>query len=152
MITESTENLDATVKAIVKESMSDKDLKAIRFNRMVEEIEDYAIMVLDANGNVENWNKGAQLLKGYNANEVIGKNIKIFHTAEDRKKKHPEQLIAYAIKHGVAKDEGWRIKKDGTKFWGSIVITAIHNENNDIIGFTKVTRNLTDKMEAVLAL
>lgn len=147
MITTSTDNLDSKIRAIVKESMSDKDLKLIRFNRMVEEIEDYAILMLDENGRIENWNKGAELLKGYAANEIIGQSFKLFYTQEDREKQKPEKLIAEASKFGVAKDEGWRVRKDGSKFWGSIIITAIHNENNEVIGFTKVTRDLTAKIE-----
>ena len=149
MIMEATNNLDAMIRAIVDESIPEKNLKVIRFNKMVEEIEDYAILLLDQNGNIENWNKGSQLLKGYEADEIIGKNFNLFYTIEDRKSKRPEKLIAYAAKHGIAKDEGWRVRKNGTKFWGSIVITAIHNENNEVIGFTKVTRDLTHKMEPI---
>jgi PAS domain S-box-containing protein len=150
MITESTKNLDARIRAIVKESMADKDVKLIRFSRMVEEIEDYAILIIDRDGNIENWNKGAQLLKGYTANEIIGQNFRIFYTHQDRQNLRPEMLIAEASQFGVAKDEGWRVRKDGGKFWGSIIITAIHNDNNEVIGFTKVTRDLSSKMEAVL--
>lgn len=149
MMTTSTDDLDAKIRAIISESMPDKDLKLIRFNRMVEEIEDYAILMLDERGNVENWNKGAQLLKGYSANEVIGKNFSIFYLEDDRQRGKPELLIAEASRYGVAKDEGWRVRKDGTQFWGSIVITAIHNENNEVIGFTKVTRDLSPKTEPV---
>ncbi|BAU55336.1 PAS domain S-box protein [Mucilaginibacter gotjawali] len=149
MMTASTNNLDGKIKAIVKESMSDKDLKLIRFNRMIEEIEDYAILMLDENGYIENWNKGAELLKGYIATEAIGQNFKIFYTQEDRSNSKPEKLIAEAAEFGVAKDEGWRVRKNGTMFWGKIVITAIHNEKNEVIGFTKVTRDLSPQMAPV---
>jgi PAS domain S-box-containing protein len=147
MIGNATDILDEKIRAIIKESMSDKDLKLVRFNKMVEEIEDYAILILDESGNIENWNKGARLLKGYDASEIIGKNFRLFYTIDDRKKQLPERLIAEASKNGVAKNEGWRVRKDGTRFWGSIVITAIHNENSEVIGFTKVTRDLTEKPE-----
>ncbi|HVW94812.1 MAG TPA: PAS domain-containing protein [Mucilaginibacter sp.] len=147
MMTDAAENLDARITAIVNESLSDKDLKAIRFDKMVEEIEDYAILLLDQHGNIENWNKGAMLVKGYQAGEIIGKNFRIFYTDDDRKGGRPERLIAHAIAHGTAKDQGWRVRKDGTRFWGSIVITAIHNDKNEVIGFTKVTKDLTGQME-----
>ena len=152
LMTTAANNLDARIMAMVKESITDKDLRAIRFNKMVEEIEDYAILLLDQNGNIENWNKGAQLLKGYDSGEIIGKNFDIFYTAEDRKKGRPKRLIAHAIKYGTARDEGFRVRKNGTKFWGSIVITAIHNEKDEVIGFTKVTKNLTDKIKPTLGI
>lgn len=147
MIGDATGNLDKVIQSIVTETMGSKDLKAIRFNKMVEEIEDYAILLLDRNGNVENWNKGAEKLKGYKASDIIGKNFSTFYTDEDKANNRPAYLIEQAAKNGTARDEGWRIKKDGSKFWGSIVITAIHNDNNEIIGFTKVTRDLSHKLQ-----
>lgn len=142
MISTSADQLDANIRAITKESMLDKDLKVSRFYRMFEEIEDYAILLLDSEGNIENWNKGAEILKGYNANSVIGKNFNIFYTREDREKNHDKWILNFAREHAVAKDEGWRVRKDGTKFWASITLTAIHNEEKAVIGFTKVTRKL----------
>lgn len=145
MLDETAGLLDDRVRTIVEESIFDKDLKAIRYHKMTEEIEDYAILLLDEKGNIENWNKGAEIVKGYKASEVIGKNFRIFYTPEDRARKRPEQLIAQAIQFGFAKDEGWRVKKGGERFWGSILITAIHNDNHDVIGFTKVTKDLKNK-------
>jgi PAS domain S-box-containing protein len=129
----------------MRKSMFAKDLKLMRFNQMVEEIEDYAIVLLDENGNIENWNKGAEILKGYTADEIIGKNFRLFYGAEDQRKQLPERLIAAAAKNGVAKNEGWRVKKDGSRFWGSIVITAIHNVQREVIGYAKVTRQVKEK-------
>lgn len=123
----------------------------LRILNMIEEIEDYAIILLDSNGNIENWNKGAQRIKGYKPDEAIGQNFSIFYTPADQAIKKPETLINIARTKGRAVDEGWRVRKDGTRFWGSITITAIHNEAREVIGFTKVTRDLTDKMLAAEA-
>ncbi|KAA6438460.1 PAS domain S-box protein [Dyadobacter flavalbus] len=144
MISEATNTLDQRIHEIVKESLAEKDIKALRFNKMVEEIEDYAILLLDRNGNVENWNKGAEILKGYKAHEIIGKNFSVFYTHPDLVNKVPESLIQQAVMSGVAKNEGWRLRKDGSRFWGSILITAIHNDSGEVIGFTKVTRLLAN--------
>lgn len=116
-----------------------------RYHRMISEVQDYAIILLDESGFIENWNKGAEQIKGYKAEEAIGKNFSIFYTEEDRKNKLPQQLLERARVEGKALHEGWRLKKDGSKFWGSIVITGIHNEQGDVIGFSKVTRDLSEK-------
>ena len=143
-----TKGFDQTIHDIVAESIASKDLRAIRFNKMIEEIDDYAILLLDETGRIENWNKGAQKIKGYHSNEIIGKDFSIFYTIEDKKANRPRRLIKEAEESGVARDEGWRVRKDGTKFWGSIIITAIHDEKGMVIGFTKVTRDLTAMKEA----
>ncbi|KQS30841.1 PAS domain-containing protein [Dyadobacter sp. Leaf189] len=112
---------------------------------MVEEIEDYAILLLDKEGNVENWNKGAEILKGYKAHEVIGKNFSIFYSDDDLALRVPQLLIQRVTAVGSAKTEGWRLRKDGSRFWARIVITAIHDNSGEVIGFTKVTRLLQSK-------
>lgn len=139
-----TDNFDSIIQTIVAETFAEKDLKAIRFYKMVEEIEDCAILLLDKNGVIENWNKGAKKIKGYKAREIIGKHFSIFYTDHDRENHRPQRLIEEAERNGVARDEGWRVKKNGDTFWGRIVITAIHDSNNNVIGFTKYTRDLTD--------
>ena len=139
-----TDNFDSIIQTIVAETFAEKDLKAIRFYKMVEEIEDCAILLLDKNGLIENWNKGAKKIKGYKAREIIGKHFSIFYTDHDRESHRPQRLIEEAEKNGVARDEGWRVRKNGDRFWGSIVITAIHDNNKNVIGFTKFTRDLTD--------
>jgi PAS domain S-box-containing protein len=136
-------NFDKTIYGIISETIASKDLRSIRFNKMVEEIDDYAILLLDDIGTVENWNKGAEKIKGYKSDEILGRNFSVFYTEEDIKNNRSKELIKEAEKVGVARDEGWRVRKDGTKFWGSIVITAIHNDLGKVIGFTKVTRDLT---------
>ena len=116
-----------------------------RYHRMVGEVEDYAILFLDKNGIIQNWNKGAEKIKGYTTEEAVGKSFKMFYSREDRERKLPESLIAMAAETGKAAQEGIRIRKDGSSFWGSIVITAIHDIDNNVIGFSKVTRDLTER-------
>lgn len=113
--------------------------------QMIEEIEDYAIIMLDKNGIVLNWNKGAERIKGFTKEEIIGKSFENFYPPEDRKRGLPQKLIKQAEKEGKAVTEGWRLRKPGERFWGSIVITAIHDPQGNVIGFSKVTRDLTAK-------
>ena len=116
-----------------------------RYHRMVEEVEDYAIILLDKNGFILNWNKGAEKIKGYKEEEIIGKSFEVFYLPEDREKGIPKRIINEARTNGKATIEGWRLRKDGSKFWGSIVVTALHNDSGEVIGFTKVTRDLTER-------
>lgn len=111
---------------------------------MIEEIQDVAIILLDRDGTILSWNKGAQHIKGYSANEIIGQNFSIFYMPQDRQHKLPDNLLNMAVKEGRAKHTGRRVRKDGTIFWGSIIITALHNSQNEVIGFTKLTRELRD--------
>ncbi len=119
-----------------------------RYHLMVGEVQDYAILYLNTNGIIENWNKGAEKIKGYKADEIIGRNFSIFYTKEDRESRLPQRLLEQAITYGKATHEGWRVKKDGSLFWGNIVLTALHDEQRNVIGFSKVTRDLTDKKQA----
>lgn len=114
-----------------------------RYYKMIDEVEDYAILLLSTEGIIENWNNGAEKIKGYKSEEIIGKNFRIFYPPEDRENNLPEKLIAEATQKGKASHEGWRVRKDQTRFWGSIVITALHNKQGGVIGFSKVTRDLT---------
>jgi PAS domain S-box-containing protein len=116
-----------------------------RYHKMIGEVQDYAIILLDKSGNILNWNAGAELIKGYTTSEIIGKNFTIFYTAEDLEKGLPYKLIKEAEERGRATTEGWRKRKDGTLFWGSIVITALHDSSRALIGFSKVTRDLTER-------
>jgi PAS domain S-box-containing protein len=119
-----------------------------RYHKMVSEVEDYVIILLNPDGLIENWNKGAEKIKGFTAEEVVGKHFSIFYTDEDRNKKIPHTLLNRARITGKALHEGWRVRKDGTTFWGNVVITALHNDQGEVIGFTKVTRDLTEKKMA----
>jgi PAS domain S-box-containing protein len=145
MIGEAADSLDSRIRAIVNETLATKDLKALRYQKIVEEIEDYAILLLDHTGTVENWNKGAEKLKGYKASEIVGKNFCIFYTDADRLHNRHKELISLAVANGSAMDEGWRVRKNGTRFWGRVLITAIHDYDEKVIGFTKVTRDLSSE-------
>jgi PAS domain S-box-containing protein len=119
-----------------------------RFNRMIAEVQDYVILLLNTAGDIQNWNVGAELIKGYTAAEIIGKNFRVFYTPEDLKKGLPEKLLNDAAQKGKATNEGWRKRKDGSLFWASVVITALHDDAGNIIGFSKVTRDLTERKKA----
>lgn len=123
-----------------------------RYHRMVSEVQDYAIILLSKDGIVENWNKGAEKIKGYTADEIIGKNFNIFYTEQDRISGLPEKLLEFARVEGKSNHEGWRVRKDGSWFWGNIVLTSLHDENDNIIGFSKVTRDLSAQRNAELEL
>ncbi|TDE09000.1 PAS domain S-box protein [Dyadobacter psychrotolerans] len=144
LLGEETHNLDSKIKDIVMESLAIKDLKALRYQKMVEEIEDYAILILDEKGYIENWNRGAEKLKGYKANEIIGQNFSIFYSGQDQLEKRHLNLIEEASQQGTARDTGWRVRKDATQFWGQVTITAIHDYDGKVIGFTKVTKDLSN--------
>ena len=116
-----------------------------RYHKMIAEVQDYAIILLSQDGIIENWNIGAEKIKGYTAKEVIGKRFDLFYTEKDRKDKLPDKLLSEAKTNGTAAQEGWRVRKDGSKFWGTIVITALHGADGQVIGFSKVTRDLTEK-------
>lgn len=120
-----------------------------QYRLMVDAVKDYAIFMLDPTGHIVTWNEGAKKLKGYSANEIIGKHFSTFYTAEDLETKKPERELKIAIETGKYEEEGWRVKKNGSVFWANIVITSLFNEQNNLIGFSKVTRDLTWRKEAV---
>lgn len=109
---------------------------------MIAEIMDYAIILLDIDGTILSWNGGAEKIKGYKEEEIIGQNFRIFYLPEDRQDNLPEQLIEIAKKEGRVKQIGKRVRKDGSTFWGSTLITALHDEDGTVIGFTKLTKEL----------
>lgn len=116
-----------------------------RYHQMVAEVQDYAIILLSPEGVIQNWNIGAEKIKGYKAEEVIGKKLELFYRAEDREAKLPATLLEQARETGKALHEGWRVRKDGSTFWGTVVITALHDKSGKVIGFSKVTRDLTQQ-------
>ena len=113
--------------------------------QMIAEIQDYAIILLDRDGTILSWNIGAEKIKGYKEHEILNQNFRIFYLPQDRQAGLPEQLIDLAIREGRAQHIGRRVRKDGSIFWGSIYITALHDDNGNVIGFTKLTRELGDK-------
>ena len=116
-----------------------------RFRLLVEGVKDYAIFMLDPGGHIVSWNLGAQKNKGYEASEIIGQHFSKFYPAELAASGWPEQELRYALRDGRFEDEGWRIRKDGSRFWASVVITALHDATGRHRGFAKVTRDLTER-------
>ncbi|HYF48680.1 MAG TPA: PAS domain S-box protein [Planctomycetota bacterium] len=119
-----------------------------RFRLMVDAVRDYAIFMLDPLGNVTSWNQGAERLKGYRADEIMGSHFSRFYLPEDVHAGKPEIEIKGAIQDGRFEDEGWRVRKDGTKFWANVILTAIRDESGKLIGFAKVTRDVTERRAA----
>jgi PAS domain S-box-containing protein len=116
-----------------------------RFRLLVESVQDYAIFMLDPAGHVLTWNAGAQRLKGYEAAEIIGRSFETFYPREAVERGWPQEELRRATAHGRVEDEGWRVRKDGTTFWASVVITALRDGQGRLIGFAKVTRDLTER-------
>ncbi|MGB8616569.1 MAG: PAS domain S-box protein, partial [Pseudolabrys sp.] len=119
-----------------------------RYRLLVEAIEDYAIYMLDRTGIVTSWNPGAQRFKGYTADEIVGEHFSLFYTEEDQKKGVPALTLESAARDGRFENEGWRVRKDGTRFWAFVVIDPIRNRSGEIIGFSKITRDLTERKAA----
>jgi len=115
------------------------------YQMMVESVRDYAIFLLDPSGYIVTWNEGAQRLKGYNADEIIGQHFSVFYPPEAIATGHPQRELEIASAEGRFEEEGWRIRKDGTGFWANVVLTAVRDEAGELIGFAKVTRDLTER-------
>jgi PAS domain S-box-containing protein len=119
---------------------------------LIQSIVDYAIYMLDPKGFVTSWNAGAQRIKGFQTEEIVGKHFSTFYTEEDRKAGMPQKVLDTARKEGKFEGEGWRVRKDGSRFWASVVVDRINDENGDLIGFAKITRDMSEKREAQHAL
>jgi PAS domain S-box-containing protein len=119
-----------------------------RYRMLVEQVTDYAIFMLDEQGRIISWNKGAERIKGYAPNEVIGKYFSIFYSDEDNLNGKPAMELKVARKTGKYEEEGWRKRKDGSRFWANVVITSVYNKRGEIMGFSKVTRDLTERKRA----
>jgi PAS domain S-box-containing protein len=116
-----------------------------RFRLMVEAVQDYAIFMLDPDGRVASWNAGAERIKGYAPSEIIGQHFSRFYPPDRIAAGWPEHELEMARKNGRFEDEGWRLRKDGSRFWANVVITAVHGPSGEVRGFTKVTRDLTER-------
>ncbi len=123
-----------------------------RFRMLVEAVTDYAIYMLDPDGTITSWNAGARRFKGYEESEIIGENFSRFYTDEDRKAGLPQRALDIAASEGKYENEGWRVRKDGTKFWAYTVIDPIRDGAGTLIGFAKITRDLTERRQAEAAL
>ena len=116
-----------------------------RFRMLVNSVHDYAIFMLDPTGHVRSWNAGAQAIKGYPADEVIGRHFSLFYTPGDRQAGKPEAELAVARERGRVEDEGWRVRKDGRLFWANVVVSAIRDAEGRLLGFAKVTRDMSER-------
>ncbi|MDE4537619.1 PAS domain S-box protein [Pseudomonas kermanshahensis] len=127
-------------------------MPAHRYEQLVQSVVDYAIYMLDPTGHVVSWNAGAERIKGYRADEVIGQHFSLFFTPQDCAQGRPERLLRQALEQGVAQDEGWRVRKDGSQFWALAALDVIRDDLGQIIGLAKVTRDITDRRESALQL
>ena len=121
-----------------------------RFRLLVEAVQDYAIFMLDPGGHISSWNAGAQRIKGYRADEIIGKHFSTFYPPDKQQIRHPEHELQLALEHGHYEEEGWRIRKDGSRFWASVLITAVYNQRGEHVGFAKVTRDIDERRHMLL--
>jgi osomolarity two-component system sensor histidine kinase TcsA len=138
---------DATEERRKQLELEDRLYKNETFRILIETVKDYAIFMLDPQGNVATWNAGAQSFKGYTREEIARKHFSNFYSQEDRDDGKPDRMLVEALRDGRCEDEGWRYRKDGTRFWANVVITPIYRDNN-LIGFAKVTRDLSERREA----
>jgi len=118
------------------------------YRLLVENVKDYAIVMIDPEGYVVTWNAGAQRIKGYTAEEIIGKHFSIFYTKEDIAQGKTEKELSIALKDGRFEDENWRVRKDGSRFWANVIITPLRDEHGVLRGFGKLTRDLTERRKA----
>lgn len=125
---------------------------AERLRLLIAGIREYAIFQLDPWGRILSWNAGAERMKGYREDEVLGKYYSLFYNPEDTRDGRPEHNLVEAVRQGECKDEGWRIRKDGSKFWASVVITALRDAGGNVLGFIKVTRDMTERHEQEVSL
>ena len=125
--------------------LTDRRAAETRYKLLIQGVTDYAIFSLDPHGNVTSWNSGAQRIKGYSAEEIIGQNFSRFYTPEDRAAGMPQKVLHTAAHQGHFSGEGWRLRKDGSRFWASVVVTAIRDEEGTLTGFSKVTRDVTER-------
>jgi protein-histidine pros-kinase len=116
-----------------------------RFRLLVEGTKDYAIFMLDPGGHIVSWNAGAERINGYNESEIVGRHFSVFYTEADLRSGKPERELTIARATGKYEEEGWRVRKDGSRFWTSVVITALYNPDGALTGFGKVTRDLTER-------
>ncbi|HMA08453.1 MAG TPA: PAS domain-containing sensor histidine kinase, partial [Ramlibacter sp.] len=116
-----------------------------RVRLLVESVQDYAIFMLDPDGTVRGWNAGAQAIKGYAAHEIVGRHFSVFYTPEEQQAGKPEMALRAARAQGRVEDEGWRVRKDGSLFWANVVVTAVNSPAGELLGFAKVTRDMTDR-------
>ncbi len=138
-------NRDITARKKIEEALQQSDQ---RFRLLVDNVRDYAIFMLDPEGRVASWNEGAERLKGYRAEEIIGQHFSRFYPQEDIEKGKPEHELRVAATDGRHEDEGWRVRKDGSRFWANVMITALRDAEGRLVGFSKITRDFTERRKA----
>lgn len=141
------ENAESTQKTFKVPESDSGDTTEI-FRLLVESVQEYAIFMLDTQGYVSSWNRGAERNKGYKASEIIGKHFSQFYMPAERESDKPNEELRTAIATGKFEEVGWRVRKDGSIFWANVVITPVYNQNNKLLGFAKVTRDLTERKKA----
>jgi PAS domain S-box-containing protein len=140
---------DVTDRRLAEQILRDSEE---RFRLLVQGVQEYAIFQLDPMGHVVSWNAGAERLKGYSSEEIIGKHFSVFYPQEDQMNDKPQGFLAKAAQYGQSEDEGWRIRKDGSRFWANVVITALRDPRGNLLGFAKFTRDTTEKRDKEEAL
>ena len=135
---------DVTVQRGAEEELRRSE---VRFRLLVDNVEDYAIFMLSPEGLVESWNAGAQRIKGYTEDEIVGRHFRTFYPPEVQEARHPEHELELALRDGHYEEEGWRVRKDGSRFWATVLITAVHDRDGRHVGFAKVTRDVTRRRE-----
>src|ERR671921_164587 len=140
----------AIVREVTERKRAEETLRQNeeRFRLLVEGVKDYAIFMLDPDGKVASWNEGAHHIKGYRQQEILGHHFSVFYTEEDIKRGHPEEELRIATSKGTYEEEGIRVRKDGSRFWASVLITALWDEAGGLRGFAKVTRDITERKRA----
>jgi PAS domain S-box-containing protein len=134
---------------VTRQVMAEAELRRTeaRFRLLVETVQDYAIFMLDPDGRIASWNSGAERSKGYAADEIIGRHFRVFYPPEVAATGHCERELELALRDGKYEEEGWRVRKDGSRFWATVTITAVHDDDGELIGFAKVTRDNTERRE-----
>jgi PAS domain S-box-containing protein len=140
---------DLTERKMAQDTLANSEQQ---FRILVEGVSDYAIYMLDREGRVSNWNTGAQRIKGYKPEEIVGSHFSRFYTPEDVASGEPAKGLAIAAREGRFEKEGWRLRKDGTRFWAHVVIDAIHTPDGELLGFAKITRDITERRDTQIAL
>lgn len=154
LVTEKRDELDAiavglnTLSEELESNIQQLKESEERFRLILENVKDYSIILLDPDGNIKSWNKGAERIKGYSADEIIGKHISVFYTEEEKQRKEPEQNLKIAKENGRLENESWRVRKDGSLFFADVIFTALYDEKGNLRGYSKITRDITNRKKA----